>query len=67
MNNGAPFGEYVKLNKTGEIVKLRSRDANSRVFDIELSDGVFSSVPRNEISCITANEELDFLVGKTRQ
>jgi len=67
MNNGAPFGELVRLNKSGVIVKLLSRDANSQVFDIELSDGVLSSVPRSEISCITANEELDYLLGKTKK
>jgi hypothetical protein len=66
MKSGAPFGEFVKLNKTGEILKLRSRDANSQVFDVELSNGVFCSVPRNEISCITANEELEFLLGKMK-
>ena len=62
MKNDAPmFGEYVKLLKTGEILKWKSFDPKSQLVEIELPTGVVSTVQRHEVDRITANEEIEFL------
>jgi hypothetical protein len=62
MRNDAPmFGQYVKLNKTGEILKFKGLNPTTHMVDIELQTGAISTVHRNAISSITANEEVDFL------
>jgi hypothetical protein len=68
MKNDAPmFGEYVKLIKTGEILKWKSYDPKNQTLEIELPTGVVSIVQRREIDRITANEEVEFLLKKTNQ
>jgi hypothetical protein len=67
MKNAAPmFGQYVKLNKTGEILKFKSLDPTTHMVEVELQTGAISTVPRNAISPITANEEVEFL-SKTKK
>lgn len=61
------FGEYVKLIKTGEILKWKSYDPKNQTLEIELPTGVVSIVQRREIDRITANEEVEFLLKKTNQ
>ena len=67
MKNDAPsFGKYVKFIQTGEILKLKSYDPKSQLFEIELPTGGFSIVRRNEIDRLTPNEELEFLRAKQK-
>jgi hypothetical protein len=62
MRNDPPmFGQYVKLNKTGEILKFKGLDPTTHTVDIELQTGTIATVHRSAISPITANEEVDFL------
>ena len=55
------FGEYVKLLKTGEILKWKSFDPKSQLVEIELPTGAVSTVQRHEVDRITADEELEFM------
>jgi len=64
MRDEVPYGEYVKLNKTGEILKLKGHDPKSQTFDIELQNGSVATVQWNEISRITGNKEAEFLSKK---
>ena len=57
------FGEYVKLLKTGEILKWKSFDPKSQLCEIELPTGVIT-VHQRDIGRITENEEVDFLTKK---
>ena len=62
MKNDEPmFGEFVKLVKTGEILKMESYDAKKQMLEIELPTGAISTVHRHEIERITPNEEVEFL------
>jgi hypothetical protein len=62
MNNDAPmFGEYVKLLKTGEILKFMGYNVKNQMVDIELPTGEVATVQRHEIDIITADEEIEFL------
>jgi hypothetical protein len=64
MKNDAPmFGEYVKLLKTGEILKWRNYDPKSQMLELELPTGAIT-VHQREIGRITGNEEVDFLMKK---
>ena len=55
------FGEYVKLLRTGEILKWKSYDRKNQLVEIELPTGAVSTVQRHEIDIITADEEIEFL------
>jgi len=62
MKNDAPmFGEYMKLLKTGEILKWKSFDPKSQLVEIELPTGAVSTVQRHEIDRIRTDEEIEFL------
>jgi hypothetical protein len=64
MKNEAPmFGEYVRLLKTGEILKWKNYDPESQMLEIELPTGAVT-VHQREIARITGNEEVDFLMKK---
>jgi hypothetical protein len=67
MKNDAPmFGEYVKLVKTGEILKWKSYDPKTQMVEIELETGNISEVHQREIERITPNEEVEFLLKKKK-
>ncbi|HVU09133.1 MAG TPA: hypothetical protein VHG89_11385 [Verrucomicrobiae bacterium] len=67
MKNDAPmFGEYVKLVKTGEILKWKSYDPKTQMLEIELRTGSISTVHQREIERITPNEEVEFLSKKKK-
>jgi hypothetical protein len=67
MKNDAPmFGEYVKLLKTGEILKWKSYDPKNQMVEIELATGAVITVQRHEIDRITTDEELDFLRSREK-
>ena len=55
------FGEYVKLLKTGEILKWKSFDPQKLTVEIELITGAVVTVQRHEVDRITADEEVAFL------
>ena len=62
MNNEAPmFGKYVKLIKTGEILKCNSCDQINQLVEIELPTGP-KTVQRGEIDRISGVEEAEFLL-----
>jgi hypothetical protein len=66
MKNDAPmFGEYVKLIKTGEILKWKNYDPENQTIEIELPTGTIT-VQRREMYRITGNEEADFLAKKEK-
>jgi hypothetical protein len=70
MQNHAPmFGKYVKLLKTGDILKWKSFDPKSQLVEIELPTGVISTLQRHEVDRITMDEEIEFLrsLGKGPQ
>ena len=54
------FGEYVKLLKTGEILKWKGFSPKSQLVGIESPTGVIT-VHQRDIGRITGNEEVDFL------
>ncbi|MEI2724952.1 MAG: hypothetical protein V9H26_15845 [Verrucomicrobiota bacterium] len=60
-NNEPMFGEYVRLVKTGEILKWKSYDGNNQMLEIELPTGAISNVHRHEVERITSDEEVEFL------
>ena len=60
------FGEYVKLVKTGEILKWKSYDPKTQMVEIELETGNISEVHQREIERITPNEEVEFLLKKKK-
>ncbi len=60
------FGEYVKLLKTGEFLKWKSFDPKSQLVEIELPTGVLSTVQRNEVDRITADEELELMRSREK-
>ena len=60
------FGEYVKLLKTGEILKWKSYDPKNQMVEIELATGAVITVQRHEIDRITTDEELDFLRSREK-
>jgi hypothetical protein len=65
MKNDAPmFGKYIKLIKTGEILRWKNYDPKSQLLEIEFPTGGFSIVHRDEIDRITPDEELEFLRSK---
>ena len=55
------FGEYVKLLKTGEILKWKSFDPKSQLVEIKLQTGAVSTVHRHEVDRITTDEEMKYL------
>jgi hypothetical protein len=57
--NPPKLGQYVKLVRTGEIVKNKGFNSVTLTVDVESKAGVIC-VSRNEIAEITANEELEF-------
>ena len=59
------FGEYVKLLKTGEILKWKNYDPKSQMLEIELPTGAIK-VHQREIVQITGNEEVDFLMKNVK-
>lgn len=62
MKNDEPmFGEFVKLVRTGEILKWKSYDEKNQMLEIELPTGAISNLHRNEVERITSNEEVEFL------
>jgi hypothetical protein len=62
MNNDAPiFGKYIKLIKTGEILKWKNYDPKTQLLEIEFPTGGGSLVHRDEIDRVTPDEELEFL------
>ena len=61
MKNDAPmFGEFVRLVKTGEILRWKSYDCASQMVEIELSTGDITTRPRHEVERLTPGEELEF-------
>lgn len=60
------FGEYVKLIKTGEILKWKSYDPKNQTLEIELPTGAITTVQQREIDRITGNELVDFLTKKRK-
>jgi len=67
MKNDPPmFGEYVKLIKTGEILKWKSYDPKNQTLEIELPTGAITTVQQREIDRITGNELVDFLTKKRK-
>ena len=57
------LGQYVKLMKTGQILKWKNYDPRNQTLEIELPTGTIT-VHRREIDRITGNEELDYLAKK---
>jgi len=64
MKNESPmFGRYVKLLKTGEILKWNSFEPKTKQVEIEWSTGAVHTVNQLEIARLTADEEIEFLRG----
>jgi hypothetical protein len=61
--NPPKLGAYVKLIRTGEIVKNKGFNSSTLTVDVESKAGVIC-VGRNEVAEITANEEMEFLRSK---
>jgi hypothetical protein len=61
-NESATFLKFVKLIKTGQIVRWKNYEAATRTFEIILPDGGVSIVPRRQVQQISANEELAYLI-----
>ena len=64
MKNAPMFGEYVKLIKSGEILKWKSYDPKTQMVEIELPTGTVSTVQRHEVDRITSDEEIEFLTNQ---
>ena len=60
------LGKYVKLIKTGEIIKWKSFDPKKHLFEIESPTGAVSIVHWREIERISPNEELGFLRSRKK-
>ena len=60
------FGEYVKLLKTGEILKWISYDPKSQMVEIAMPTGAVSTVQRREVDRITTDEEIEFLRARQK-
>jgi hypothetical protein len=61
-NDNTTFLKFVKLIKTGQIVRWKNYEASTRTFEIILPDGGISIVPQRQVQRISANEELAYLI-----
>jgi hypothetical protein len=61
-NDSTTFLKFVKLIKTGQIVRWKNYDEATRTFEIILPGGEVSIIPRQQVQRISANEELAFLI-----
>jgi len=61
-NNDSTFLKFVKIIKTGAIVRWESYDTATQKFEIILPDGNLFLVHQRLIKRVTANEELAFLI-----
>jgi hypothetical protein len=61
-NDSITFLKFVKLVKTGQIVRWKNYEASTRTFEIILPDGNVSIVPLRQVQRISANEELAYLI-----
>jgi hypothetical protein len=61
-NDDSTFLKFVKLVKTGQIVRWKNYEAATRTFEIILPDGDVAIVPQRQVKRISANEELAFLI-----
>jgi hypothetical protein len=65
MENEPPmFGQYVKLN-TGQIVEFKSFDLETQTVEVKSSTGTIATIGRDEVSNITAHEEMKLLLLRT--
>jgi len=60
------WGEYVKLIKTGEIVKNEGFNPKTQMMTIKTEQGLIFDVGGNEVARMTANEDLEFLCSKNK-
>jgi hypothetical protein len=61
-NDNTTFLKFVKLIKTGQIVRWKNYEAATRTFEIILPDGDVTIVPQRQVQRISANEELAYLI-----
>ncbi len=67
MKNDIPvFGKFVRFIQTGEILKYKSYDPTNQMLEVELPQGGFSIVRRNEVDRILPNEELEYLQARKK-
>ena len=59
--NSPMYGEFVKLVRTGEIVKNEGFSYTTQRMTIKKEDGTVADVGWNEVRRMTGNEEVDFL------
>ena len=65
MENDPPmFGQYVKLN-TGQIVEFKRFDLETQMVEVKSSTGTIATIGRDEVSNITAHEEMKLLLLRT--
>ena len=61
-NDDTSFLKFIKLIKTGQIVRWKNYEAATKTFEIILPDGHVSIVPQRQVQRISANEELAYLI-----
>jgi hypothetical protein len=55
------WGEYVKINATGEIVKNHGFNPATKILEVESLNGGFFEIGGHEVQRLTGNEEADLL------
>jgi hypothetical protein len=61
------WGEYVKLNETGEVVKNEGYDPIKQIMTIKSGKGIVSDVHAYKVSRMTGHEEFEFLKSQEKK